>query len=222
MFYDNLLNDVTSNLISERDTLIRRQRYVIIALTTMLVLMSALFFVDHKQQAKQIKELDVAIEEVIEEMDDNIRVESFFSTVGYHYLVREDTPLTDETLTDILERAGAYYPEMLVAQASLESGRYTSRLAKESNNIYGMKVPGSRTHLQNGKDGDYGAYDTWQLCALCRVWLDFTVFPDKPTEEEYYEWLRRRYAEDQYYTEKIKNIIKQRHEKQRERERGGS
>ena len=124
-------------------------------------------------------------------------------SIGYWFIHTPDK-ITDSTLYTLLVENGAWYPDILLKQAKLESSTYTSNLCRDNNNIYGMKEVHSRPTTQRGGRNGYGFYDNWCLSALDRLlWDIFRFDNEKPSEEEYLKAMRI-YAEDTDYIRKIK------------------
>lgn len=124
-------------------------------------------------------------------------------SIGF-WFIHTPEKLTDSTLYELLKENGAWYPDILLKQAKLESSNYNSKLCRNNNNIYGMKEVHSRPTTQRGGRNGYGFYDNWCLSALDRLLWDIFRFDNKkPSEEEYLKAMRI-YAEDTDYIRKIK------------------
>ncbi len=54
-------------------------------------------------------------------------------------------PFSEEALIDLLRSSNIKYPYIVLAQAKIESGNYTSKVFRENNNLFGMKEPNVRT-----------------------------------------------------------------------------
>lgn len=115
--------------------------------------------------------------------------------------------INDSILYAYLEEINAWYPDILLAQAKVESGSYTSTVFKKANNLYGMKQVYSRFHCQTGSYNSYGGYDSWKLSVLDRVLYDLFVFDSIKPEREVYLKQLRNYAESQNYIETINKVI---------------
>ena len=99
----------------------------------------------------------------------------------------------------------AWYPDILLKQAKIESANYTSDVYKNTNNLYGMKKVGKRqtTQVNNTYKG-YGCYNNWCLSVLDRMLWDIFVFNgEKPSREKYLKAMSI-YAEDKNYLTKLK------------------
>lgn len=105
-----------------------------------------------------------------------------------------NVPLNNETLMEELIRQGVHHPEIVLAQAKLETGHYTSKLCKNKNNLFGLR----------GRKG-YMAFNTWQESV--------TAYRDKVQYKykggDYFEFLENiGYAEDKKYVQHVKKLMK--------------
>lgn len=108
--------------------------------------------------------------------------------------------LTSSTLNDsILYLALLHYeiknPEIVLAQAKLESGNFTSNVYKTKNNFLG---------LYNSRRKEYFSFKHWTECIQgYKNMIEYKL----GDEEDYYDFLARiGYAEDPAYIEKVKKI----------------
>jgi flagellum-specific peptidoglycan hydrolase FlgJ len=103
------------------------------------------------------------------------------------------------------------HPDVVYAQAVLESGNFKSDLFLRNNNLFGMGVPSNRRMLTintKGKFSDYKAnyLKGWQLSVIdYALWQDTYAY--NLTKEEYLDYLSLAYAEDPFYVKKIIKII---------------
>ncbi len=101
----------------------------------------------------------------------------------------------EEGLKEALAYYGIKYPNIVYAQAVLETGHFTSSVCQNKNNLFG---------LYDSKVGEYYSYDHWTAC--------IADYRDKIQSrlregEDYYEFLKRtKYAEDKEYINKLKRI----------------
>lgn len=87
------------------------------------------------------------------------------------------------------------HPEIVYAQAVLETGWFTSNLCLNSHNLFG---------LYNSKKSQYYKFNHWTESVL--AYVKFVQYKYNPTEN-YYDFLTRiGYAEDKDYISKVKNI----------------
>lgn len=101
---------------------------------------------------------------------------------------------TTEQVRAELQRQGVPHADIVLAQARLETGNFTSRRCKQDHNLFGIK-----------HRGKYARYATWQASVA-----DYKqrISSRYKQGENYYSFLRRiHYAEDGAYLKKIQNIV---------------
>jgi len=118
-------------------------------------------------------------------------------------------PLNTQTLKAAFELEGIHCPAVVLAQARLESGNFSSILCKEHNNLFGMKLPAVRqTSAVKGTDNGYAIYDTWYESVI-----DMALFQEWYRNrgrdmDDYFGFLRAiGYAEDQAYIHKLRILM---------------
>lgn len=103
------------------------------------------------------------------------------------------------------------FPDIVFAQAVIESGNFTSKLTKVNNNIFGMRLPKRRetTAIGKGKSG-YAIYCSWVDSVKDYLhWQNYFLKGKETTREEYLLLLDRVYAEDKRYVSVIRKKIKE-------------
>ena len=104
--------------------------------------------------------------------------------------------LPQEGLMEALEYYEIKHPQIVYAQAILETGHFKSDLCLNNNNLFG---------LYNSKRGKYHKFDHWTESVI--AYKDFIQYKYKPPED-YYKFLQRiGYAEDSNYISKLKGIV---------------
>lgn len=103
---------------------------------------------------------------------------------------------TKEQVRDYIYRIGVPHPEIVYAQARLETGNFKSRLYKQHNNLFGIK-----------HKGKYARYGHWKESVR-----DYKRSISKRYQKGcYYAFLRKiGYASDPQYTAKVRAITNQR------------
>ena len=120
------------------------------------------------------------------------KIEGEVATIKWrqnHYL------LSNENLYNELVAQGVDFPEIVQAQATLETGHFKSFSCLQRNNLFG---------LRNG-DGTYMSFPHWTLAvdAYKKHIQKYEVPPS-----DYYIYLEELgYAEDSSYTTKLKEIV---------------
>lgn len=106
-----------------------------------------------------------------------------------------------------LVKIGVAYPDVVLAQAKIETGNFTSKIFRENNNMFGMKLPYRRQTTAVGENRNHAKYTDWiQSIKDYKLWQDQMIHR-APTKRAYLAYLRRNYAEDKNYIKKIKQII---------------
>lgn len=143
-------------------------------------------------------------EVLTEKIQQEEQILSLEYSIGYWFI---NTPkeVNDSILYQFLIDNNAWFPDILLKQAKIESANYTSDVYKNTNNLYGMKKVGKRqtTQVNNTYKG-YGCYNNWCLSVLDRMLWDIFVFEgEKPSREKYLKAMSI-YAEDKNYLTKLK------------------
>ena len=126
----------------------------------------------------------------------------------------EETPkpeFSKEALWCYILEKNILHPEIVYAQAVLETGNFTSRIFRESHNLFGMKLPKIRPTVATGERYGHATYCHWKDSVDdYLLWQE--MWSNIETEAVYYTLLQRVYAEDQNYTRLVKTIRKQNYE----------
>ena len=195
MIVDENLNDRTHLLVEQKNKLLRLISILIIAIVFLSVLLTVVTIASLSNK-KEIKILTTQVEQ-----DEQMLTLEY--AIGY-WFINAPKPVNDSLLYNFLVKNGAWYPDILLKQAKLESGNYTSNVYNNTYNLYGMKKVGKRQTTQINTYNGYGVYNNWCLSALDRMlWDMFTFKNQKPSKEEYLKALEQ-YAEDENYVDKLK------------------
>ena len=206
MIVDENLNDCSEELISDlEDTIdvLRKDKHnlrincfilIIFCLISVIVVIRSNRIMDN--QDKLLYDLNTQLEQ-----DESML--SLEYSIGY-WFINQPEQINDSILYVFLKDNNAWYPEILLKQAKIESGNYSSNIYLNTNNLYGMKKVGKRqtTQLNNTYKG-YGCYNNWCLSVLDRMLWDMSMFNNvKPSKEEYLKTMSI-YAEDSNYIKKL-------------------
>jgi len=101
---------------------------------------------------------------------------------------------TDQQVYDELVKCNIKHPKIVLAQAKLETGDYTSNLSRKHGNLFGLK----------GRKG-YVKFNNWKESVVAyRDWVQY-----KYKGGDYYAFLKKiGYASDPRYIEKVKQMVK--------------
>lgn len=101
-----------------------------------------------------------------------------------------------EGLMEALEYYEVKHPQIVYAQAILETGHFRSKVYRECNNLFG---------LYNSRTKSYYKFDHWTESVV--AYLDYVQYRYKPPND-YYKFLSDiGYAEDPNYINKLKGIV---------------
>ena len=104
--------------------------------------------------------------------------------------------LSPENLMNELEAQGVAFPEIVLAQAILETGTFKSNACIYKNNLFGLRC----------SDGTYMYFDHWTDCVAA---YKFYIQDWETPPEDYYNYLDSLgYAEDTSYIAKLKRIVR--------------
>lgn len=126
------------------------------------------------------------------------------------YLDIDTDSITEDKLYVKIQESDILFPDVVFAQAIIESGYFSSEVFKCNSNLFGMKHPKLRTTLSMGKsDSGYAWYLNWKLSVYdYKLWQNFTLRNKNITsQQDYLNLIGRIYAEDGRYVKKLEQII---------------
>lgn len=110
-----------------------------------------------------------------------------------------------DSLYNYLKQVNVQHLDIVMAQAILESGNFSSKLFNEYNNLFGMTVARQRPTLaQFIESSVYAAYNNWQESVIDYAFWQ-TKYSHNLTRDEYFDKLKV-YAQDHQYISKLKLI----------------
>ena len=104
-----------------------------------------------------------------------------------------NSSFTREALIEEIKCHGFKYPDLILAQAVLESGHFKSTVFKENNNLFGMRQPRKRYTLCKGSNLNHGVYDNWKVSVEDRMIYD-TLYLKDMTRTQYLRFLDNVYC----------------------------
>ena len=122
--------------------------------------------------------------------------------------IREIEAPDELVLIRYLESLRIMYPDIVYAQIMLETGRLTSLVYKENNNLFGMRTVRNRITTSIGSNMGYAVYNNWKESVLDYAIYQLLYLKDKD-RVEYLDYLDKVYAEDPDYIKKINLISKE-------------
>jgi hypothetical protein len=100
------------------------------------------------------------------------------------------------------------HPDIVLAQAILESGYLSSPIFIENNNLFGMRFPERRPTVALSENRGYSVYDCWTDSVKdYKLFQEFLFKRKEKTRDEYFDYLDRIYAEDPNYVPFLKKVI---------------
>ena len=119
----------------------------------------------------------------------------------------DEVELTPVELYSYLKEINIKFPEIVFAQAMLETGNLISKIYKQGNNLFGMKTAYQRptTSIETGHG--HAIYENWKESVIDYSFYQIKYLGKIKTEKEYLHYLSKNYAEDPNYIKKLKYIV---------------
>lgn len=122
------------------------------------------------------------------------------------YIPKLDSTFSQEALVKYVYSLNVRFPHIILAQAHLESGKFTSGIFVKNNNLFGMRQARLRPTTNKGSRNGFAKYDHWRDSVMDYI-LYYAVYMHKfKTEEAYYAYLDRSYADNPHYSKLIRKI----------------
>jgi flagellum-specific peptidoglycan hydrolase FlgJ len=118
------------------------------------------------------------------------------------------TPNQREVYEELI-RLDVKFPDIVLAQTILESGNYSSKVAKQNNNLFGMRMPKVRETTAIGQRYGYARYYNWKDSVKdYKLWQEALLkkYPNM-TRGQYKSYINRVYSTGKNYISKINLII---------------
>lgn len=114
---------------------------------------------------------------------------------------------SEDKLIKLLKTLNVKYPHIVLAQAKIESGHYTSKIFKENHNLFGMKEARVRINTANGTQYNHAYYSNWRESVYDYAFYQCRYLGRVNTEQEYFTYLGQSYAEAPNYVQTLKVMI---------------
>jgi hypothetical protein len=115
---------------------------------------------------------------------------------------------SEEVFINLLKDCNIKYPHIVLAQAKVESGNFTSKVFRQNNNMFGMRKARQRITTAESEKNTYAYYRDWIDAVYDYAMYQSVVMRSVENEDQYFTKLGERYAEDSLYVPKLRNIIK--------------
>ena len=212
-FHLNKMEDIDNIEIipNKTDVIFSRLCSIVITVIVTMFCMGFIILDKYNQIQKDREELKQTSQQLKQALVEKEFDENILKLIGESSLNEEK--LSVQAIYELAKKAGAYYPEVIAAQAIIESGLGNSNVYKNTNNLYGMKIVNSNgrltTQSKNKTYNGYGVYHNWQMSTIDRVLYDVAIFKNKPTtRQEYINKLSKIYCkETPSYAEHIYKVL---------------
>lgn len=115
--------------------------------------------------------------------------------------------MSEKEIFEIIDNLPFKYPDIVKAQAILETGYFKSKSFTEHNNLFGFKIPHRRITTAKGVALNHASYNSVEDCIIDRLIYE-AKYMDNLSRKEYFKFLDQVYAEDKQYVQKLEKIIK--------------
>ena len=120
---------------------------------------------------------------------------------------RAEMPFSTANMLKIMNEVGIVYPDIVMAQAKIETGHFTSKVFKENHNLFGMRLPRQRSTTATGEQHNHATYTSWRQSVIdYKIWQD-RVLTKVKSRRAYLKYLDKNYAENKQYVNLIKKMI---------------
>ncbi len=119
----------------------------------------------------------------------------------------ETYDFSKENLVTELKRLNVKFPHIVMAQSMVETGYWESDIFNENHNLFGMKEARVRVNTALGTNRNHAYYSDWVSSVLDYAFYQSTYLKDLKTEEQYYNYLSRSYAESDNYVNSVKSMV---------------
>lgn len=120
---------------------------------------------------------------------------------------RADIPFSTANMLKMMTDIGIAYPDIVMAQAKIETGHFTSKVFKENHNLFGMKLAYQRNTTAVGEQHNHARYTSWRQSVIdYKIWQD-RLIGKLNTRSKYLRYLDKHYAESKQYVTLIKKMI---------------
>ena len=114
---------------------------------------------------------------------------------------------SEESMISYAKEIGVKYIDVMVAQARIESGHYTSKIFIEGKNLFGMRLPQRRETTAIGKHRNHAKYESWvKSVDDYKIWQT-GVLDKVNSKKQYLAYIGKNYAEDPKYLKLIQKQL---------------
>lgn len=121
--------------------------------------------------------------------------------------IESENTFSKDKLKEEIAKFNFKYPDIVYAQAIIESGGFKSNVFLENNNIFGMREAGSRVTTALGTKNNHAYYQNWKTSVADRAIYEGAYLRGL-SRSEYLQFLKKNYAEATDYDKAILKTIK--------------
>ena len=123
-------------------------------------------------------------------------------------IIEDKNEFSKDKLITKIKELNFKFPHIVLAQAQLETGNFTSVIFQDGMNLFGMKQARIRINTAKGTKKGHAYYNTWEESLYDYAFFSSSYLYKIKSDIEYFQYLDKYYAEDPKYTKKLKQIIK--------------
>ncbi len=122
-------------------------------------------------------------------------------------IIKEFNKFSEDKLIEKLKELNVKFPYIVLAQAKVETGNFTSKIFREGNNLFGMKEAKMRATTAKGTENNHACYENWTQSVYDYALYQCRYLSALSNDEQYFQYLEQNYAEDPSYVNKLRGLI---------------
>ena len=108
---------------------------------------------------------------------------------------------------EYLKELNIKFPEIVFAQACLETGNFKSKIFRDNHNCFGMKLSARRPTTTHEIENNHALYNNWRESVIDYAFYQAAFLNDLKTKSEYLAFIEASYSETPGYTQRLTAII---------------
>jgi hypothetical protein len=122
-------------------------------------------------------------------------------------VLKTNEDFSKDKLVVEIQKYSFKYPDIIMAQAIVESSHFKSPVFVQNHNMFGMRQAMIRISTAQGSNLNHAYYDSWKDCVADRALYE-AQYLSKLSRDQYFAYLDQVYAEGSGYSQLLKNVIK--------------
>jgi len=118
-----------------------------------------------------------------------------------------NSKIEKEVVLKYMDSVGIKYPEIVWAQAILETGHFRSKIFRYNNNMFGMRLARLRKRTAIGKRFGYAIYSSWQESIIDYKYFQNRFIGKIRNKKDYFKYLNKYYSSSRSYSKLVKKIM---------------